>query len=141
MQPEPKDVPTSQPSSFGEHRQGDPDAPEERNPRGHDSFNPPDIATEAEGPSPDPVPADRKTSAAPGSAAVTDAKFLADEFVPKNIVPLPSSQRGVSDQKTPNRSRRNFAKPDAMVIPRRSSPVLLSPNMILSRTATSRVSS
>ena len=54
MQPEPKDVPTSQPSSFGEHRQGDPDAPEERNPRGHDSFNPPDIATEAEGPSPDP---------------------------------------------------------------------------------------
>src|SRR3569623_1856873 len=80
MQPEPKDVPTSQPSSFGEHRQGDPDAPEERNPRGHDSFNPPDIATEAEGPSPDTVPADRKTNAAPGSAAVTDAKILAAEF-------------------------------------------------------------
>ena len=80
MQPSPEDVPTSQPSSFGEHQQGAPDAPEESNPDGHDSFNPPDIPMEAEGTAPGPAPAQRKTRAAPGSAAVTDAKFLADEF-------------------------------------------------------------
>lgn len=76
-----KDVPTSQPANFGDHARGAPDAPEEANPRGHDSFNPPETPQQsAAAPPPLPPEAPTPPKMPPGSGAVTDAQFLVDEF-------------------------------------------------------------
>ena len=76
----PRDVPTSQPSAFGAHRKGEPDAPEEQNPLGHDSQpHDADIAGEPATVSARPTPGAPFVSSAT-STPLADAKFLKDEF-------------------------------------------------------------
>ncbi len=69
----------SQPASGG-HRPGDPDIPEERNPRGHDS-EPDPSPIEAPEPSGRAAAAGRAKPQQEGKSSPTeDAKFIADEF-------------------------------------------------------------
>src|SRR3569832_2594117 len=78
----PTEKPTSNPSAFAEHRQGDPDIREETYGSGHDSFNGPEVPPKRPSraiPIPEKPPKMHAPSA-PGPDAVTDAKFLVDEF-------------------------------------------------------------
>jgi hypothetical protein len=74
-----KAIPTSNPSGFGEHRQGDPDIPEERNPRGHDAQPNPTRPGGRETPAPVPSVATEPSPRRRPSKS-DDAKFLVDEF-------------------------------------------------------------
>lgn len=96
---------TSNPSAFGEHHQGEPDIPEERHGSGHDSFNEPEVSSQSLIRSvtiPEKPPLN-DASKPPAPDAVTDAKFLVDEF-------------GVTEQKAASLIAQSHVEPEAMIL-------------------------
>jgi hypothetical protein len=92
-------------SAFGEHHQGDPDIPEETYGSGHDSFNEPEVPSKTQSravPVPD-TPSRGQAATLPRLAAVTDAKFLVDEF-------------GVNEQKAASLIAASHVEPEAAIL-------------------------
>jgi len=106
-------VPTSNPSGFGEHRQGDPDAPEVRNPRGHDGQPDPTSHRSAQTASIEsgtPPPPPSGDTADPGE----EAKFLADNFdIPEQkAVDLVAPKRAGNLRETVHKERQSSGSGD-----------------------------
>ncbi|RYE09775.1 MAG: hypothetical protein EOP22_07985 [Hyphomicrobiales bacterium] len=63
----------------GTHRRGDPDVPEERNPRGHDAQPDPSFVAPSAGAGRPPIP-DNEEAPQVGHSKTDDAAFLSEQF-------------------------------------------------------------